>query len=217
MHFVNKARSQTTTSRKRTALQMAIGLLTMFGVGPVQAFQLGAKPVKGLHRLSYSMAADLPNDVQPLQGILKQQPKSKTIPNILEASTAEHAMEIASNSLGKLTIFRFHAPYCRACKRNRPKFEKLARDHPDLTFVNVAVNDKNKKFVIRELGVNSIPFGGVFHPEIGMVEAMSINNKHFVNFQKIVQEYKAGQCDLLDENQATEQRIDFSANPYHIA
>ena len=116
------------------------------------------------------------------------------IPNILEASTKEQVQAIAADRLDDLTVFRFYSSFCLACKRNRPRFEKLAKNHPDITFVNVKIDKRNKQFAT-DLGVVSTPYGGIFHPDLGMVETMNIASD-FKCFEKAVESYEKGQCDL---------------------
>lgn len=113
-------------------------------------------------------------------------------------------MEIAENRLSRLTVFKFFSSYCRACKRIEPRFDRLAKENPDVDFVFVPVSATNKKFIVEELGIPALPYGGIYHPEVGMAETMSISSQRLGDFEAIVESYREAECQLpeVDEEEA---------------
>lgn len=86
----------------------------------------------------------------------------------------------------------------------QPYFYKLAHTYKDALFVEVPVTDKNAN-LHQGLGVPSLPYAHVYHPEGGLVEEMKINRKYFPRFAKVVNSYAQTSCNLVDGE---------TANPY---
>ena len=82
-----------------------------------------------------------------------------------------------------------------------PYFYKLAQTHQDIQFVEVPVTDKNAN-LHQGLGVPSLPYGHIYHPQGGLVEELKINRRHFPKFQKVVHSYAQTNCDLIDGDTA---------------
>jgi thiol-disulfide isomerase/thioredoxin len=123
---------------------------------------------------------------------------SQRLSNMYQASSKEECQTIAQDNMDRLTVFRFFAPWCRACKKIAPRFDKMARDHPDINFVQVPYNDDSKDF-IATLGIPSLPYGAVFDPTAGLIEQVNINPNKFDAFEKIVNSYDAGECELTED------------------
>lgn len=203
-------------SRKRHALQMTVGLLVLVFA---QSFQ----PITSLYRphsrptsvgpVSYSIGSDLSSDATSLvKDLLKKKkamdqdepPKvsgqTTSLPNVFRATNKEECMDIVENKLDKLTVFFFHASWCRACKRVEPRFERLAHQNPGINVINVKLTPQSKHFIENDLSIPSIPYGAIFHPQAGLVEKMSANPKHFDVFEHIVSSYIAGGSELSQQN-----------------
>ena len=86
----------------------------------------------------------------------------------------------------------------------QPYFYKLAHAYKDVQFVECPVTDKNAN-LHQGLGVPSLPYAHVYHPEAGLVEVMKINRKYFSRFAKVVHSYAQTSCSLVDGE---------TANPY---
>lgn len=55
------------------------------------------------------------------------------------------------------------------------------------------------------IGVPSVPFGHIYHPDVGLVEERKLSKSHFKEFENLVQNYVQGYCDIPDgENQKDE-------------
>jgi thiol-disulfide isomerase/thioredoxin len=163
--------------------------------------------------LAYSIGSDLPSDATSLvkdllkkkkamdqAEPLKDSSRTKSLPNVFSATNKEECMDIVENKLDKLTVFLFHASWCRACKRVEPRFERLARQNPDINVIHVKLTPQSKQFIENDLSIPSIPYGAIFHPEAGLVEKMSANPKHFDVFEHIVSTYIAGGSELPQLN-----------------
>ena len=86
----------------------------------------------------------------------------------------------------------------KACKAIRPLFYRLARDLPDVLFVDVPVTEGNAN-LHQGLGVPSLPFGHIYSPNCGLVEELKITRQHFPMFVRKLQSYVKGYCDLIDD------------------
>ena len=94
----------------------------------------------------------------------------------------------------QLVVVRFYAPWCKACKAIASSFKQLALLYPDIKFVEVPLN-KETGMLHQGLGVPSLPYGHVYHPEVGLVEERRISRKHFQKFRdQILQSYVDGEC-----------------------
>ena len=119
-----------------------------------------------------------------------------TLPNIFHAGSKDECLKLIDTSMSRLTVFKFYSSFCRACKRIAPRFEKLARENPEIDFVFVQLTDNNKKFIVGELGIPALPYGGIYHPEVGLVETMSVTSKRFTDFEAIFGSYRDLECQL---------------------
>ena len=63
--------------------------------------------------------------------------------------------------------------------------------------VEVPVTDKNAN-LHQGLGVPSLPYGHIYHPEGGLVEELKIHRRQFPKFAKVVHSYAQTNCDLID-------------------
>lgn len=105
---------------------------------------------------------------------------------------------IVVDSDTKWTVVRFYAPWCRACKANQPLFRKLAvlyAEHPDVQFVQVPLN-QHTAALQQGLGIPSLPFGHIYHAGTGLVEERKISKKSFGVFEKVLQSYVQGYCEV---------------------
>mmetsp|Transcript_40146 Transcript_40146/g.60257 ORF Transcript_40146/g.60257 Transcript_40146/m.60257 type:complete len:96 (+) Transcript_40146:30-317(+) len=77
----------------------------------------------------------------------------------------------------------------------RPFFYRAAAKYPNVSFVEVPVTEKNAH-LHQGLGVPSVPFGHIYHPEAGLVEEQKISKKFFPQFEQILETYVNGVCEL---------------------
>ena len=50
------------------------------------------------------------------------------------------------------------------------------------------------------LGIESIPFAHVYHPEAGLVEKRKLSRKHYSNFENVVKSYVEGSSLLMEDD-----------------
>ena len=99
----------------------------------------------------------------------------------------------------KLVVVRFYAPWCKSCKAAEPLFKKISYQYGDeVNFVQVPLT-KETAYIHEGLGVPSVPYGHIYHPEAGLVEEMKINKKVFGEFKAVLEDYINGECALPDE------------------
>ncbi|KAL3924636.1 MAG: hypothetical protein SGILL_000923 [Bacillariaceae sp.] len=104
--------------------------------------------------------------------------------------------EKVANEKNQMVVVRFHSAYCKACQASQRPFRKLTRDYADrIKFVECPVTAENE-FLHRGLGVPSLPYGHIYHPDAGLVEEVSINKKVFKDFERIMQYYVDGKGEV---------------------
>jgi hypothetical protein len=64
--------------------------------------------------------------------------------------------------------------------------------------------------VHKQLGIKSIPFAHVYHPETGLAEERKLSRKNYSNFEKVVNSYLEGACDLKAEEES------YCADPWAV-
>lgn len=74
-----------------------------------------------------------------------------------------------------------------------PHFYKLAKMNPNVVFVDVPVTETNAS-LHQGLGVPSLPYGHIYHPQSGLVEEMKLTRKDIPDFREKLQSYTEGRC-----------------------
>ena len=134
-------------------------------------------------------------------------PKQRQDSLIEEVSTLMEFKKAIVDESDSLTVVRFYAPWCRACRAMAPGFFGMAKKHPKIKFVQVAVTDENVN-LHQGLGVPSIPYVHLYHPQGGLVEEQKLTRKHLSGFNKILQDYENLSCSLDRDDEWS------SDNPY---
>lgn len=99
----------------------------------------------------------------------------------------------------KLVVVRFHSPYCPACKSISVSYDRLVKtSSPNIKFVDVTVKDRND-LIPYGLDVPATPYGMIWHPDAGLVEASAIPRRQFSKFKKILKWYAKGECEIPEE------------------
>ena len=75
----------------------------------------------------------------------------------------------------------------------------MAMLHPDVVFVDVPVTPKNKA-LHQGLGIPSLPYGHIYHPNGGLVEEQKLTRKHVAQFKHKLESYLLGNCELPEED-----------------
>ncbi|GKY96717.1 hypothetical protein MPSEU_000631200 [Mayamaea pseudoterrestris] len=177
-------------------------LFSLVFVTSVKAFQPSVNSSPSGSRLSYTNVVDEHSASMTVVSLPSPQ-RTAYHDNIFEAPSLYGINTLMKHSRrqGDIAIIRYHAPYCRACIKVAPKIERLARRNTDITFIEVPVSNKNpeKDAILEIMEVPSIPWGQVWHPQVGIVEELSLNPKYFDDFVRIVQSYQQGECELPND------------------
>mmetsp|Transcript_31654 Transcript_31654/g.67022 ORF Transcript_31654/g.67022 Transcript_31654/m.67022 type:complete len:238 (+) Transcript_31654:365-1078(+) len=91
----------------------------------------------------------------------------------------------------RVVVVRFVATWCKKCHSLRPIFDKTAISNPHVLYVDVPILETNSN-LHQGLGVESVPFGHIYHPTQGLVEETKLCRKTFSEFEALVQRY----CDM---------------------
>jgi thiol-disulfide isomerase/thioredoxin len=127
---------------------------------------------------------------------------SPRLSNLYELQTVQDYKKLVEDCDNTLTVVHFSAPsFCLACKAAAPAIRKMAEDMPDVNFVLVSVT-KDNRHGVRDLGVPSLPYGYVHHPQAGLVERLSNNKRHLPDFARVVESYRGRRCPLPDDADA---------------
>lgn len=108
-----------------------------------------------------------------------------------------------------LVVVRFFAPWCKSCKAAHPLFKKMVSDHAAsaVKFVEVPLT-RETAYIHEGLGVPSVPFGHIYHPEAGLVEERKINKRVFKEFREALDSYVVGSCDLPPDEDGEDEDDD---------
>jgi len=120
----------------------------------------------------------------------------QTLPNVAHASSeAELRKLIENQQLDRLTVFKFYSNFCRACKRIAPRFDRMAKENPDVDFVFCQITPESKRYIVTDLGIPSIPYAGIAHPDAagGLVDTMSANSQRFDSFEEVFRSHLEGE------------------------
>ena len=161
-------------------------------------------------KLRYSTTEDVPqaastrefdNTVRNLikyKASLATTTKEKGLANLKSVSNKDDLKAAVLEDEDRLTVVRFHAPYCQSCKKMEPLLHRFARRNPEIQFIDVAyTKDRSNRNLINSLGVPSFPYFHLYHPaSLGLVEEHSINSKYFKDVANLIESYQDGGCDL---------------------
>lgn len=136
---------------------------------------------------------------------LKRDGAETKLPTIELVDTIEDYKRVVVDEQDQIVVVRFFAPWCKSCKAAYPNFKKMMSKHTSsaVKFVEVPLT-KDTAYIHEGLGVPSVPFGHIYHPDVGLVEEKKINRKVFEEFRNDLESYVRGSCDLPpveEENQ----------------
>lgn len=124
----------------------------------------------------------------------------------IEVLTIQQYKAIVVDEPDRMVCVKFYAPWCKACKAVEKSFRRLGKKYPDMKFVEVPLT-KDNAFLHEGLGIPALPFGHLYHPDAGLVEEQRIRRKLFPEFERTLQSYVNGQCDVEypDESSCNEE------------
>lgn len=126
---------------------------------------------------------------------------TRSRPSVQMVDTLQDYKRVVVDEQDQIVVVRFFAPWCKSCKSAHPHFKKMASQHSssDVKFVEVPLT-KDTAYIHEGLGVTSIPYGHIYHPDVGLVEEKKINRKVFKEFRESLDTYVRGSCDLPIED-----------------
>ena len=142
-----------------------------------------------------------------------KRPKEDEIPveSVQLIDTIQDYKKFVVDEPERIVAVRFFAPWCKSCKASHPHFKKLVLRHsPNVKFVEVPLT-KETSYIHEGLGVPSVPFGHIYHPEAGLVEEMKINKRVIGKFADALDSYVNGSCDLPLDEESPEVEIEAEA------
>jgi thiol-disulfide isomerase/thioredoxin len=119
---------------------------------------------------------------------------------ILEVTDIQDYKDQVVDVEDQMVVVRFYAPWCRSCKAVEPLFKRMAiQNSPHIKFVDCPVTKENA-YLHEGLGIPSVPFGHIYHPDVGLVEERKLNKKDFKEFKQVLGTYVAGECQLPSDD-----------------
>jgi len=89
--------------------------------------------------------------------------------------------------MSRLTTDSFHY-FVQTCHALRPSYDKLASANLETIFLDVPVTDTNAN-LHQGLGVPSVPYSHIYHPEKGLVEETKLSRKTLAEFGELIEKY----------------------------
>lgn len=125
--------------------------------------------------------------------------RTRTSPHVLSIASLEDYHTAIMNT-PKVVCVRFYAPWCKACLAVAPHFYHLAQTYADdCLFLDVPVTHNNLK-LYQGLGVESLPYGHIYLPELGLVEETMLTRQHMAEFREKVKHYVQQQQRLEEQS-----------------
>mmetsp|Transcript_21471 Transcript_21471/g.28242 ORF Transcript_21471/g.28242 Transcript_21471/m.28242 type:complete len:208 (-) Transcript_21471:294-917(-) len=119
---------------------------------------------------------------------------------VLRVESIEEYKNLVVDEKERITVVRFYAKWCKMCRASEPFFYKLAADFHAAHKVNFVEVPLNKRTTVlhQALGVPSLPWTHIYHPDAGLVEERTVNKKHIDEVRQCLRCYVYGECDLDD-------------------
>merc|ERR1712216_399439 len=123
-------------------------------------------------------------------------------PSVEMVDTITDYKRVVVDERDQLVVVRFFAPWCKSCRAAQPIFKRMVSQYsPSVKFVEAPLT-KETAYIHEGLGVPSVPFGHIYHPDVGLVEEKKINKRVFKEFQLALESYVSGSCDIpIDEDE----------------
>lgn len=118
--------------------------------------------------------------------------------NLQIVENLEEYKQVVGEEAQKIVVVRFFATWCKSCRAIAPKYYRLANQYPQIKFVDVPVTTNNAD-LHQGLGVPSVPFGHIYHPQAGLVEELKMSRKYFNAFSEKLSMYDDECCVLSDD------------------
>lgn len=115
--------------------------------------------------------------------------------DVVTVNTLEEFKSEVAEVDDRIVVVRFFATWCKACRAMEASFHRLASTYKNVKIVEVPVTQENSN-LHQGLGVPSVPFGHIYHPTAGLVEEMKLTRREFSHFERKLEAYAQGFCDI---------------------
>lgn len=130
-----------------------------------------------------------------------------TLQRVHEVLSIQDYKRVVVDEKKSIVVVRFYAAWCRACKAISFRFRhQLPAKFPDVKFVEVPLT-KDNAFLHQGLGVPSLPYAHIYHPEAGLVEERKINQRVFSDFVEVLQTYRQGYCEIVENKDERQESL----------
>jgi len=136
------------------------------------------------------------------------------IPDVISIDNIADYKSIVVDEQESIVVVRYFASWCRSCRASEPLFRNIVSRYASqegndggggggyrcaVKFVQLQLT-KDTAYLQEGLGVPSVPYVHVYHPEGGLVEERKFSKSHMAEFSKVLESYVVGSCDLpMDE------------------
>ena len=122
--------------------------------------------------------------------------KHRSSPNSLiqQVRTMDEFKEVLDEK-NEYMVALWVSPWCKACRSMEPSVKALAKQHPNVKFIQIPVVDENAN-LHQGLEVPSVPFVHLYLQDSQLAEEQKINRKKLPAFHKMLQDYENKSCSL---------------------
>lgn len=106
-------------------------------------------------------------------------------------------LETLERHKDQLVVLKVFAPWCRSCLALTPKFNRLAREFPEIKFVKL--NYEESKDLCYRIGVTTMPTFVFYAGQAGEIEKFSCGPQRAAILREKIEDYLRGECYLGEE------------------
>jgi thiol-disulfide isomerase/thioredoxin len=117
--------------------------------------------------------------------------------NIHMVITLDDFREKLKENEDRLLVVRFYSHFCKSCQAITPRFNRLARRNPKVSFLDIPITKDNKDLAEAN-GVIAVPYAHIYAPNMGLVDEMRIGKMYWDDFEDSFYSYINGYCNTYD-------------------
>jgi len=117
--------------------------------------------------------------------------------NIHMVITLDDFREKLKENEDRLLVVRFYSHFCKSCQAITPRFNRLARRNPKVSFLDIPITKDNKD-LSEANGVIAVPYAHIYAPNMGLVDEMRIGKMYWDDFEDSFDSYIKGYCNTYN-------------------